>query len=67
MRPPTTDNDRSSGLVEDGTAAQWLLFARRSRPGRLPRRLTLECPGLGQTDETLDVLVATPFPLFLGR
>ena len=28
--------------------------------------LTLDSPDLGQTDEVLDVLVAFPFPLFLG-
>jgi len=33
---------------------------------RSPLRLTLDGPGLGQTDEVLDVLVAFPFPLFLG-
>ena len=34
---------------------------------RSPPRLTLKGPGLGQTDEVLEVLVAIPFPLFLGR
>jgi len=33
---------------------------------RSPLRLTLDGPDLGQTDEVLDVLVAFPFPLFLG-
>src|SRR5271157_2326482 len=34
---------------------------------RSPLPLTLNGPGLGQTDEVFEVLVAIPFPLFLGR
>lgn len=36
-------------------------------PDRSPLRLTLDGPGLGQTDKVLDVLVPFPFPLLLGR